>query len=273
MAKAAGDRIGRYVIDRRLGAGGMAEAYLARQEGMAGFAKPVVIKVLHAWRAAEAKTVASFLREARVGARLSHKNIVQVLDVGEDRGEHYIVLEYVDGLTLLQLAKRCWSISEGLPVDVAVRVGVAAAAALEYAHAAGTVHRDISPDNIIIAKDGTVKLLDFGVAKVEGADATKGSEIKGKVPYMSPEQLVAGDVDARTDLWSLGVTLYWALAGKRPFVGEGELGTMRAILEDKPVPLRTRCPAASVKLEHLVHQLLQRDKDKRVQTAAELGKR
>ncbi len=281
MPKEPGDRIGRYVIDRRIGAGGMAEAYRAHQEGPAGFMKPVVIKVLHPWRATDEKSVAQFMREARVGARLNHTNVVQIFDVGEEDGEPFIAMEFVDGLTLLQATKRCWALGDGIDVDVAVRIIAAAALGLHHAHslkdeggtAVGLVHRDMSPDNIMIARDGTVKLLDFGVAKVSGADATRGADVKGKVPYMSPEQVSAADVDQRADLWGLGVTLYWCLAGRRPFAGVNELGVMRAIMEDAPPPLRAQNPAVSPALDDVVMACLERDREKRIGSAAELAER
>ena len=277
MDRAAGERIGRYIIDRRLGAGGMAEAYLTHQEGLAGFVKPVVVKVLHPWMSADPKSVELFMREARLGARLNHSNIVQIFDVGDDGGEPYIAMEYVDGLTLQRATKRCWGLNEGIPVDVALRIIAAAATGLHHAHTStgadgsGLVHRDMSPDNIMIAQDGTVKLLGFGVARAAGNDATIGGAIKGKVPFMAPEQLTAGALDARTDLWALGVTLYWCLSGRRPFTGEGEHGVMRAILESTPVALGRHNPLVSPELNALVMSLLERDKAKRLPTAKALA--
>jgi serine/threonine protein kinase len=274
VPKAAGDRIGRYVIDRQLGAGGMAEAYLAHQEGIAGFKKPVVVKLLHQWMAADENNVKLFLREARVGAELGHSNIVQIFDVGVSEGapnEHFIAMEYIDGLTLQQATRRCWALGEGIPVDVVVRIVADAARGLDYAHKHGVIHRDMSPDNIIVANDGAVKVLDFGIAKTVGSDATKASEAKGKIPFMAPEQLLAEAVDARTDLWGIGITLYWCLAGKRPFTGENDLGTMRAIVEEEPPLLRSRNPAVSKELEHIVSKLLEKKKDDRFATAAALA--
>jgi serine/threonine protein kinase len=277
VPKAAGDRIGRYVIDRQLGAGGMAEAYLAHQEGIAGFKKPVVVKLLHQWMAQDEKNVALFLREARVGAELGHSNIVQIFDVGEEKNDpargrdYFIAMEYIDGLTLQQAARRSWALGEGIPVDVVVRIVADAARGLDYAHQHGVIHRDMSPDNIIIANDGAVKVLDFGIAKTVGSDATKASEAKGKIPFMAPEQLLAEPVDARTDLWAIGITLYWCLAGKRPFAGDNDLGTMRAIVEEPAPPLRARNPAVSRELEAVVMRLLAKKKADRFATAAELA--
>ena len=151
MPKAPGDRIGRYIIDRRLGVGGMAEAYLAHAEGPSGFVKPVVVKVLLSQFAGDKDRVDLFLREARIGARLNHANIVQIFDLGAAPGDEHIAMEYVDGLTLQQATKRMWAMGAGIPMDIAVRVVAGAAAGLHYAHTLkapdgsfwGVIHRDI----------------------------------------------------------------------------------------------------------------------------------
>jgi serine/threonine-protein kinase len=277
MGIAAGSRIGRYVVTRELGAGGMAVAYLAQHVGAAGFVKLVVVKVLHDAFARDQGHLELFLREGRVGARLSHTNLMQVLDIGEDDGRHFIVMEYVDGLTLQQTALRCWAAGEDLPIDVALRVMMDAARGLDYAHTfvdqagvrAPVIHRDISPDNLIIAREGTVKELDFGVAKATGADATRGGVARGKIPFMSPEQL-EGEVDARTDLWALGVTLYWCLTRRLPFNGKTDIALMQAIASTDPQPLASLRAGVSPEVSGLVARLLERDRGRRVGSAAEL---
>jgi eukaryotic-like serine/threonine-protein kinase len=205
-----GDRIGRYTIDRLLGEGGMGAAFLAHHEAIAGFKKKVVVKVLQHDKASDPVNVELFLREARVGGRLNHTSIVQIFDIGEERGAHFMAMEYVDGVTLLQATRRCWVQGNGLPMHVALRVIAAAAEGLHYAHtfkhhngtAAGVVHRDLSPDNLMISREGTVKVLDFGVARIGGSEATKSGDLKGKIPYMPPEQLKADlDIDGRADLY------------------------------------------------------------------------
>lgn len=282
MALAAGARIGRYVIDRRLAVGGMAEAYLAHQEGPAGFSKSVVVKLLHEQHANDPAMIELFLREARVGARLNHQNLVQIFDLGDVDGKYFIAMEYVDGLTLLQLTKRCWGLDQGIPMEIAVRIVAAAAHGLHYAHTlrapdgshAGVVHRDISPDNIMIARDGAVKVLDFGVAKLFGSESSRSGEIKGKVPFMSPEQLDPNkEVDARTDLWALGVTLYWCLVGFRPFSGATDIHIVRAILDLQPVPVREHNKAVPAELEAVVMNLLEKDAGARISSANKLAAR
>jgi serine/threonine protein kinase len=280
VPKEPGDRVGRYIIDRRLGAGGMAEAYLAHQDGMAGFKKQIVIKLLHSHHAHEKATVELFLREARVGGRLNHANIIQIFDLGEDSGQPFIAMEYIEGLSLLQATKRCWAMGGGIPIDAAVRIIAAAADGLHHAHTlknadgseGGIIHRDVSPDNIMIARDGTVKVLDFGVARIGGAEATRSGDIKGKIPFMPPEQVQGGiDVDARADLYALGVCLYWCLTARRPFAGGNDATTMKAILEETPAPVRRFNKNVSPELEAMVMSLLEKDREKRPPSAAKLS--
>jgi serine/threonine protein kinase len=260
----------------------MAEAYLAHQDGMAGFKKQIVIKVLHAHHAHEPATVELFLREARVGGRLNHANIIQIFDLGEDKGQPFIAMEFVEGLSLLQATKRCWAMGGGIPIDAAVRIVAAAADGLHHAHTlknsdgseGGIIHRDVSPDNIMIARDGNVKVLDFGVARIGGAEATRSGDIKGKIPFMPPEQVQGNiDVDARADLYALGVCLYWCLTARRPFAGGNDAGTMKAILEETPAPVRRFNPNVTPELEAVVMNLLEKDREKRPPSAAKLASR
>jgi serine/threonine protein kinase len=260
----------------------MAEAYLCHVEGPSGFVKPVVVKVLLSQFVGDKDRVALFLREARVGARLNHANIVSIFDLGAADGEEHIAMEYVDGLSLLQATKRVWALGQGLPMDIALRVIAGAAVGLHYAHTLkapdgsfwGIIHRDISPDNLMIARDGTVKILDFGVAKLRGTEATQTGEIKGKIPFMSPEQLDGGvELDARSDLWALGVTLYWCLCGKRPFSAKSDIQVMRSILEDAPVRPMEINKAIPPDLDDLVMNLLEKDREKRIPNAAKLAAR
>lgn len=270
-----GDRIGRYTIDRLLGEGGMGAAYLAHHEAMAGFKKKVVVKVLQQDKATDPVNVELFLREARVGGRLNHTSIVQIFDIGEERGAHFMAMEYVDGITLLQATRRCWTKGRGIPMDIAVRVIAMAAEGLHYAHTfkhhngteAGVVHRDLSPDNLMIAREGTVKVLDFGVARIGGSEATKSGDLKGKIPYMPPEQIMGDvDIDARADLYALAVTLYWCLCGRRPFMGD-IASMMRAITREAPPMPRSFNPDVPPALEALIMQLLEKDRSKRIASA------
>jgi serine/threonine-protein kinase len=185
----------------------MGDAFLAKQEGIGGFRKTVVIKTMHAHLARDPAMVELFMNEARVSAKLNHVNLVHVFDVGQDAEGPYLALEYVDGLTLLNATRRCWGLGQGIPIDVAVRIIALAAQGLAHAHNAGVIHRDISPDNIIAGRDGSVKVLDFGIARTRG-EKTASGQVTGKIPYMAPEQPLRGGrtpmpVSDRMDFYGL----------------------------------------------------------------------
>lgn len=291
-------RLGRYTLERIIAQGGMAEIWLATVDGPSGFQKKVVVKRIRPGLVKLAlkqqqqegtehnRTVEMFVREARLLARLEHANIVQVFELGVqppkregEIGEHFIVMEYLEGLTLKDLALRAWQNKQPLPVEAVVRIIADVCLGLEHAHRlkdergqpANLVHRDISPDNIFVTTAGTTKLLDFGIAKREDwSNLTMAGELKGKVPYMSPEQLKGMRVDGRTDLFALGVVLYWLLGGRRPFDGPSDIFTMKAILDDAPPSLRERNPNVPQMLEDVVMSCLQKEPDQRISSAAAL---
>lgn len=291
-------RLGRYTLERIIAQGGMAEIWLAAVDGPSGFQKKVVVKRIRPGLVKLAlkqqqqegtehnRTVEMFVREARLLARLEHANIVQVFELGVqppkregEIGEHFIVMEYLEGLTLKDLALRAWENKQPLPVEAVVRIIADVCLGLEHAHRlkdergqpANLVHRDISPDNIFVTSAGTTKLLDFGIAKREDwSNLTMAGELKGKVPYMSPEQLKGMRVDGRTDLFALGVVLYWLLGGRRPFDGPSDIFTMKAILDDPPPSLRERNPNVPQMLEDVVMSCLQKEPDQRISSAAAL---
>jgi serine/threonine-protein kinase len=296
--QAAAKKLGRYTLDRIIAQGGMAEIWLATADGPSGFSKKVVVKRIRpalikaALRQQEKeggganRTVEMFVREARLLARLEHRNIVQVFELGVqpnkregEPGEHFIVMEYLEGLTLKDLALRAWEQKQPLPIETVVRVVADACLGLDHAHRmkddrgqpANLVHRDISPDNIFVCHNGTAKLLDFGIAKREDqANLTMAGELKGKVPYMSPEQLKGQRVDGRTDLFAIGVVLYWLLGGRRPFDGPSDIFTMKAILDDPPPSLRGLNPHVPPMLEDIVLSCLQKEPSARISSAAAL---
>ncbi len=249
-----GTVVGRYTIVDRIGAGGMAELFLARQDGPRGFAKPIALKLLHAHVAEDPEFVAMFEREARVAAGLTHPNIVQVLDVGVAGGEHFLALEHVHGRDL----RRVLAAQRGpLPLGCAIRIVVDIARALDYVHARTgpegaplhLVHRDVSPANVLVGFAGAVKLADFGIAKAADQTAhTRTGTFKGKFGYMAPEQYLQQAADARSDLYSLGVVLYEATTGRRAFGGKqtfsimnralaGEYAAPAEVVEDYPSAL------------------------------------
>lgn len=272
-------RLGRYRLERRLGAGGMAEVFLARAEGPSGFEKQVVVKRIRPQLAANKKFVEMFLREARLLARLDHPNIVRIIELDEERGEYFLALEYLEGLSLREVAERHWAVGRSLPLETLMQIIADVALGLDYAHnhrdqagaAANLVHRDVSPDNIFVTTTGSVKVIDFGIAKLEGVDQlTQAGELKGKIPFMSPEQLQGASLDARCDLFSLGITTYWLLAGRRPFDGASDVHTMKSILEDPPPALRKFNTKLPLLIEDIVRSLLEKDRSKRMRSAMTL---
>jgi serine/threonine-protein kinase len=227
----AGQAVGAYSIVKRLAAGGMAELFLAVKQGPEGFEKPVVIKRILPEYAQEAEFVAMFLDEARLLASLSHPNIVAVDELGEQDGEYFFAMEYVNGLNLRELRDLCRVVKVALPLEHVLTILCGAAAGLHYAHerkdedgrSLDIVHRDVSPQNVLVSFDGAVKLVDFGVARSSEARAhTEAGQIKGKIGYMSPEQCRNRPLDRRSDVFSLGALLYEMTTGTRLYVGEND---------------------------------------------------
>ena len=272
-------RLGRYTLLRPIGQGGMAEVYLARAEGTAGFAKDVVVKRIKPVHHANREFVEMFLREARVLSHLDHPNIVKIFELDQEGAEVFLAMEYLQGITLRDVADRTWLQGASLPIELVVRAVADAALGLDHAHRAvdrrgaplHIIHRDVSPDNLFLTTFGATKVIDFGIAKREGFDQlTAAGEIKGKIPYMSPEQLTAQPLDGRTDLWSLGVCLYWLLGGRRPFDAQSEMQTMRNIVEGAPPPLRRLNPYVPSSLEAVVQWTLHKERAQRPATGQAL---
>ncbi|MDB4977024.1 MAG: serine/threonine protein kinase [Myxococcaceae bacterium] len=243
-------KLGPFEPLHRLGAGGMAETFLAVRRGPAGFEQRVCIKRILPAYESDKEFVESFLEEARTSAALRHANIVQVVDFGmnESDGSHYLALELVDGPDLRALMQR-----EGtFDPEVVTLIAADLAAALAHAHAAdeghpSVVHRDLSPSNVLVSRAGEVKLTDFGIARViGGAHRTASGVIKGKVPYMPPEYVDGGRFDTQGDLFSLGVMLYELCHGHRPFDGDSELDTMRRIAAGDRRPFEVYAPPAFI---------------------------
>jgi serine/threonine-protein kinase len=232
------ERIGPYRIVRKLGQGGMAQVFLAMGYGASGFEKRVAIKMLLPELEQSAELTRALIEEARLGAQLTHQNLVQVQQLGVADGRYYVVMDYVDGQDLATLARR-----GPPPPELALLVGEELARALDYVHRVsdeagrplGLVHRDVSPSNVLCSRAGEVRLGDFGVAKATLlADITRGNVRKGKYAYMSPEQVAGEPLTSASDQFSLGVTLYELLAGQRPFDGEGVHDTMEKVRRAEP---------------------------------------
>lgn len=275
-------RIGRYEILGRLATGGMAEIFLARESGPAGASREVVVKrMLPQTIGKEERMREMFAQEARLLLRLRHPNICAVHEFNEEHGGFFLAMEWVDGVSLRQLVERARE-HGGIPVPIVARVGADVAAALHHAHtrtgddgrALGIVHRDVSPENVMIGFDGVVKLLDFGVARVqtEGTpQLTKAGELKGKLAYISPEQYRGRQLDGRSDVFSLGVTLYEALTGESLYARANEYETVAAIvLGANPTTVRGKRADVPEPLDRTIIAAIAKDKEDRFATAEEL---
>ncbi len=272
-------KFGKYTLLKHLATGGMAEIFLARQEGMGGFAKDVVLKRLLPTHAENQELVGMFLDEARIAANLTHPNIAQIYDLGQEDDAYFIAMEYVRGADLRRVCSQGIAEDDFLPLNHAVRVAAEVCDALAYAHEKtdaagepmGIVHRDVSPTNILITYEGGVKLVDFGIAKAENkATVTKAGQVKGKFGYMAPEQALGREVDHRTDIFAVGINLYEITVGRRLFRATTDLEALEAIEKcDFPRP-REVSPGYPEALERIVMRALSSDADDRFASAREL---
>jgi serine/threonine protein kinase len=274
-----GSTLGKYEILRKLATGGMAEIYLARSRGVAGFEKTVVLKRILPHIAEDVSFVHMFLDEARLAATLQHPNIADVYDVGEVSGTPFFTMEYIHGQDVRSIRAATRRRNEQVPISIALAIVHGTAAALDYAHRRtgpdgqplDLVHRDVSSSNIVVSYDGAIKLLDFGIARAASHQhKTQIGMLKGKTPYMSPEQCRAQRLDRRSDLFSLGTVLYELSVGQRPFRGENDFAIMEKIVHGKaPLP-STIAPDYPAELEAIVMRLLAPRPDERYQTAEDL---
>jgi serine/threonine protein kinase len=275
---------GKYTLLRRLGHGGMAEVFLAKQSGDGGFEKLVVLKRILPHLTAGPEFTAMFLDEARVAADLRHPNIVNIVDVGRvSSGANdtlFMVMEFLHGQDVRKLQRKVAAYGQMVPLAQACQIAIDAAAGLHYAHAKNDlngkplhiVHRDVSPQNIIVTFEGSTKIVDFGIAKAAGQSThTSTGVLKGKYTYMSPEQAEGQPLDARTDQFALGIVLWELLTMRRLFKRDSEVLTLEAIT-DGPIPkvrrFREDCPAA---VEDVVMTALSRDKNKRFRDCEEMA--
>ncbi|WP_426746909.1 protein kinase [Myxococcus faecalis] len=264
-------QVGKYQLVRKLASGGMAEVFLAKAAGPMGFEKTLVLKRILPHLAEDPAFVEMFLGEARLAAQLEHPNIVQIFDFGEADGSYFLAMEFIDGPTLRRLVKR--ASEQPLPPVVCAKLVAQAAEGLAFAHEfsdaatgepLGLIHRDVSPDNILVSRQGAVKVVDFGVAKVAGqGHRTQTGVVKGKVAYMPPEQLRASPLDRRVDVYALGVVLYELLTGKRPFEATTEASTMQAILFEPFVPVEARRADVPEPLRRILELALMKERDAR----------
>jgi serine/threonine protein kinase len=260
-----GMEIGHSRIERKLGAGGMGAVYLAHHTGLN---KPIAIKVLPPELASNAEFIGRFQREARLAARLEHPNVVQVYDVGSEQGIHYITMQYIEGRSLDAILRDKKKFSVGESVAIARRVAVA----LVAAHKLGIVHRDIKPANILLSKDGLIKVADFGLAKDTDSNRTLSGtgQIVGTPYYMSPEQAQGLDVDARSDLYSLGATLYHLITGRKPFDAPTPISIVLKHVSEEPDPPCKIDPSIPENVSAVIGRMMAKKPEDRQKNAEEL---
>jgi serine/threonine-protein kinase len=273
-------RIGRCAVFGELAAGGMATVYVGRLAGAAGFARRVAIKSLHAQYAKDPDFLAMFLDEARLSGRIQHPNVVRVLDVISSENELHLVMEYIEGESLSKLVRLLHARGERLPLAISVAILIGILDGLHAAHEARSedgqaleiVHRDVSPQNVLVGSDGLPRILDFGIAKAVGRmQTTRGDQLKGKLAYMAPEHLAHEALDRRGDVYAAGILLWELLTGERLFHAGDEISTFRRALEAKvatPSSIRPELPAA---LDQIVLRALAKSPSDRYQTARDFS--
>ena len=278
----AGHTLGRYELLLPIAQGGMAVVWAARIKGTRGFQKIVAVKSMLPALSEDLQFEAMFLAEAELAAQIRHPNVCEIFDLGEQEGILYLVMEWVDGEPLSAIEKAARS-QGGVPMSIAAHIGYHAAIGLHAAHElkndadelVGLVHRDVSPQNILVTYDGIVKIVDFGVAKATENEQTRtdNGQVKGKIGFMSPEQARGDPIDRRTDIFALGIVLYQALAGKHPFRGETPMVTVGRICDPTPVaPLSTLVAGCPPALDAALARALEKDPAKRFQTMIELAR-
>jgi len=279
----AGHTLGRYELLVPIAQGGMAVVWAARMKGTRGFQKIVAVKSMLPSLSEDPQFEEMFLAEAELASRIRHPHVCEILDLGEQDGTLYIVMEWVDGEPLSTLQKAARN-KGGIPLAVAARIGLHAALGLHAAHELqdeegallGLVHRDVSPQNILVTYTGVVKIVDFGVAKAtSGAQdgRTKAGQVKGKVPFMSPEQALGKKVDRRTDVFALGIVLYQMITGKHPFRGDNDMATLHRICDPAPVAtVKSVVPTCPDALSDVISKALEKDPAKRFQTMTEMAR-
>lgn len=273
--------VGRYMVHRRIAAGGMATVHLGRLLGVAGFSRTVAIKRLHDNYAHDPEFVAMLLDEARLASNIRHPNVVPTIDVVAENDELLVVMDYVEGDSLAHIHKLLQTKGqERFPINIASAILAHALHGLHAAHEArgkngeplGIVHRDVSPQNILVGVDGVARVLDFGIAKAASrASTTEDGQLKGKTAYMSPEQLSHGSVDRRTDVWASAIILWELITGRRLFLGDTPAQTMSKVLSEPIDPPQRWNPEAPLDLCAIVMRGLERDPSARFATAEEMA--
>lgn len=273
-------QLGRFELVAELASGGMATVFLGRLGGAGGFQRFVAVKRLHSHLADDHEFVDMFLDEARLAARLHHPNVVPILEIGHSEHGYYLVMEYVEGETLARLLNLSHQAGTPVPTNVTVRIFLDVLAGLQVAHdlvgddgaPLDIVHRDVSPQNILVGVEGAAKITDFGVAHAADRLAhTRTGQLKGKFSYMAPEQALGKVVDRRADVFALGTCLWEALVCKRLFKGDNEAETLDKVLRGVVPPLRTLQPSLHPAIEAVVARSLERDPQRRFASAADFA--
>ena len=272
---------GKYILLERISVGGMAEVFKGKAFGVEGFARPVAIKRILPHLAEDPRFVEMFINEAKVAVQLSHANIAQVYELGRCDDDHYIAMEYIAGKDCLSLAQYVKRTGDRLPFHLAAYIGSRVAEGLGYAHRKlgpdgrplGIIHRDISPQNVLIAYEGAVKLIDFGIAKaaIHSSHQTQAGVLKGKFGYMSPEQIAGKPLDQRSDIFALGTVLHEMLSGERLFAGDNDFLTLEKVRAAKADPPSHKNPDVPPQLDNIVLRALAREPGERYQSAAQLA--
>jgi serine/threonine protein kinase len=270
----------RYRVVEKLESGGMAEVFRAESEGLQGFRKQVAIKRVLPHLSSKKKFISMFLDEARLSAQLSHSNCVQVFDIGVGDNAFFIVMEFVDGANLKAIIEHLKKHKRDFPVEAAVYISLEICKGLAYAHELTDsngvplhiVHRDMSPPNVLITKNGEVKIVDFGLAKANSQlEKSEPGIIKGKFSYLSPEAAMAQEVDARTDVFAVGIILWELLAGQRLFLGDTDFQTVKKVQASAIPSIAEINPSVPPDLERIIQRALAREPMQRYQTARALG--
>lgn len=275
----AGIPFGDYTLLNRVAVGGMAEVWQARRRGVEGFQKTVAIKKILSHLTDSTDFVTMFIDEAKLAAQLNHNNIIQIYDLGKVGPDYFIAMEYVDGKDLRSILRAGRDTSRPLPVGLALMIAARLARALDYAHrkrdfdnrALGLVHRDVSPQNVLISHEGEIKLCDFGIVKaVVKASTTQMGALKGKLQYMSPEQAWGKAVDSRSDIFSLGAVLFEMLTGRKLFTADTEVAVLDAVRDCRISPPSEHHAAIAPEIDDLVLRTLAKEPEERFQTAGEM---
>jgi TonB family protein len=276
-----GTKFGQYVMLDKIATGGMAEVWKARMRGVEGFQKIVAIKKILPHLSDNQDFIEMFVDEAKLAAQLNHNNIIHIYDLGKIQSSYYIAMEYIDGHDLKTILRRGEERDQPMQVELALFIASKVAAALDYAHRKhdfegkdlGLVHRDVSPQNVLISQEGDIKLCDFGIAKAASkASHTQAGALKGKLQYMSPEQAWGKHIDRRSDVFALAAVLFEMLTGRKLFTGDNELSILEQVREARVAAPSSINDEVTPEIDRIVKKALEKDPDKRYQSAGEMAK-